>query len=159
MIQAGLHHTAHMDLLLKLLLAGLGGVGSAYLNDRFTDPNGVLRPRQVGPIVLTPGAQVSLGVIALMMFVPKAVPVAGALRTGLGTMAIGGATVEGAKVLGDEILPVLKGQKAPAPQLPAAQPAVAGWPMWGARVGFQPTSQDVTQQLLGLHSFAAAGLS
>lgn len=145
------------DLLVQLLMAIGGGIGATYLNERFTDPNGILRPRAVGPVTLTPGAQVSVGLALALAFLPSSLLPRGTIRIGLGAMASGGIVTEGAEVLGEHVLPILRGEKAPAPQLPGGAPVAGyGWHGYGARVGYQPSAYEVARQASSLRAFGQA---
>ena len=140
------------DLLVQILLSAVGGAGSAYLDDHFkSNPNEYLKTRQIGGVAVGPGAQVSVGLAIMLAFLPKGLLPSGTIRTGLGALASGGIVVQGANIIGDHVIPVLKGEKAPNPQLPAGAP-VAGWG-WGGYVGHQPTSFDWARASQAARSF------
>lgn len=156
---------AKMNLIVQLGLSIFGAIGAVYLNEEASEPDSWipdwLRDREVGPITLTPGAQVAGGLIAALLVLPSSLPLLSSplFRLAAASMATGAVVKEGADVLGDYVLPVLKGEKAPAPALPgpAGQPVAAGWHPGGWRVGYaQQSPYQMSHHLASLRSVAAA---
>jgi len=124
-----------MNVLSQLGLQVAGAAGATWLDSNYAD-----KSVDVGPVTLSPGALLGVGVAVAAGVLGSRLPG----RDVLVNLAGGMIVVEGAKLLSEQVNPYLPQPGAPA-QLPTAPPAalpptVAG--AWQPAVGCSPTEQN-----------------